>query len=62
MLESAHSLTKKRSNEYVTIHVYDREVTLNESVSGVKSCFDEVVFQDAVDEECFSIRLRCPRL
>ena len=32
-LESVHSLTKKRSNEYVTIHIYDREVTWNESVS-----------------------------
>ena len=32
-LESVNSLTKKRSNEYVTIHIYDREVTWNESVS-----------------------------
>ena len=27
--------------------------------SVIKSCFDGVVFQDAVCEECFSIRLRC---
>ena len=27
--------------------------------SGIKSCFDGVVFQDAVYEEYFSIRLRC---
>ena len=27
--------------------------------SGIKSCFDGVVFQDAVSEECFSICLRC---
>ena len=26
--------------------------------SGIKSCFDRVVFQDAVYEKCFSIRLR----
>ena len=26
---------------------------------GIKSCFDRVIFQDAVCEECFSIRLRC---
>ena len=26
---------------------------------GIKSCFDGVVFQDAVCEECFSIRLPC---
>ena len=30
--------------------------------SGIKSCFDEVAFQDAVCEECFSIRLRCLHL
>ena len=30
--------------------------------SGIKSCFDGVVFQDAVCEECFSIRLRCLHL
>ena len=30
--------------------------------SGVKSCFDGVVFQDSVCEECFSIRLRCLHL
>ena len=30
--------------------------------SGIKSCFDGVVFQDAVCEECFSIRLRCLQL
>ena len=28
--------------------------------SGIKSCFDGVVFQVAVCEESFSIRLRCP--
>ena len=28
--------------------------------SGIKSCYDGVVFQVAVCEECFSIRLRCP--
>ena len=33
ILESVHSLTKKRSNEYVTIHIYDREVTWIESIS-----------------------------
>ena len=27
--------------------------------SGIKSCFDGFVFQDAVCEECFSISLRC---
>ena len=27
--------------------------------SGIKSCFDGVVFQDAVCEECFIIRLQC---
>ena len=62
ILESVHALTKKRSNEYVTIHVYDREVIWNESVSGIKSCFDGVIFQDLVYEECFSIRLRCLHL
>ena len=30
--------------------------------SGIKSCFDGAVFQDAVCEECFSIRLRCLHL
>ena len=30
--------------------------------SGIISCFDGVVFQDAVCEECFSIRLRCLHL
>ena len=30
--------------------------------SGIKSCFDGVVFQDAVCEECFSIRLWCLHL
>ena len=30
--------------------------------SGIKSCFDGVVFQDAVCEECFSVRLRCLNL
>ena len=30
--------------------------------SGIKSWFDGVVFQDAVCEECFSIRLRCLHL
>ena len=30
--------------------------------SGIKSCFDGVVFQDAVYEECFSIRLWCLHL
>ena len=30
--------------------------------SGIKSCFDGVVFQDAVGGECFSIRLRCYHL
>ena len=30
--------------------------------SGMKSCFDGVVFQDAVCEECFSMRLRCLHL
>ena len=61
-MESVPSLTKKRSNEYITIHVYDREITWDESVSGIKGCFDRVVFQDAVYEECFSIRLRCLHL
>ena len=28
--------------------------------SGIRSCFDGVVFQVAVCEECFSICLRCP--
>ena len=32
------------------------------SNSGIKSCFAGVVFQDAVCEECFSIRLRCLHL
>ena len=30
--------------------------------SGTKSCFDAVVFQNAVCEECFSISLRCLHL
>ena len=30
--------------------------------SGIISCFDGVVFQDAVCEECFSIRLLCLHL
>ena len=30
--------------------------------SGIKNCFDAVVFQDAVCEECFSIGLRCLHL
>ena len=30
--------------------------------SGIKSCFDEVVFLDAACEECFSIHLRCLHL
>ena len=30
--------------------------------NGIKSCFDGVVFQDAVCEECFSICLRCLHL
>ena len=30
--------------------------------SGLKSCFDGVVFQDVVCEECFSIRLQCLHL
>ena len=30
--------------------------------SGIKSCFDGVIFKDAVWKECFSIPLRCLRL
>ena len=43
----------------MTNNSFVAEVTFN---SSIKSCFDGVVFQDAVCEECFSIRLRCLHL
>ena len=33
MTRYKQKISKKRSDEYVTIHIYDHEVTWNESVS-----------------------------